>query len=90
MQVGMSTGIVFKAVWQATAAISLRMSAKFGTMGMEVELGGSHRLTEFSTAGCAVAAGLQVSLPSAVHQSSKHMVMKTVISRAGANGPTEF
>ena len=49
-----------KAVWQATASVSLRMSAKFGTMGIELELAGTQKLTEFSSAGCAVVAGLQV------------------------------
>jgi len=59
-QAGASTGVVGKVVWQATASMSLRASAKLGTMGVEVELGGSHRVSEFSTAGCSVVAGLQV------------------------------
>lgn len=62
-QVGASTGVVAKAVWQATAALSLRASAKFGTMGMELELGGTQQITEFSSAGCAVMAGMQVQRP---------------------------
>ncbi len=60
VQAGASTGVVGKVVWQATASMSLRASAKLGTMGVEVEVGGSHRVSEFSTAGCSVVAGLQV------------------------------
>lgn len=60
VQAGASTGFVGKVVWQATASISLRASAKLGTMGVELELGGSHRISNFSTAGCSVVAGMQV------------------------------
>ena len=64
LQAGASTGVVGKVVWQASASVSLRASAKLGTMGVELELGGSHRVSEFSTAGCSVVAGLQVDRPS--------------------------
>lgn len=60
MQTGASLGIVAKAVWQVTASTSLRASAKLGTMGMELELGGNQQVTEFSSAGCSVVTGLQV------------------------------
>ena len=59
-QAGASTGIVGKVVYQITESISLRASAKFGTMGVELELGGSRRISNFSTAGCSVVAGMQV------------------------------
>lgn len=60
VQAGASTGLVGKIIWQATASISLRASAKLGTMGLELELGGSQRVSNFSTAGCSVVAGVQV------------------------------
>ncbi len=60
LQAGASTGFVGKIIWQVTASISLRASAKLGTMGIELELGGSHRVSSFSTAGCSVVAGVQV------------------------------
>ena len=63
MQVGAATGVIGKFVWQVMASTSLRASAKFGTMGIELELGGSQQVSEFSTAGCSVVAGLQVLLP---------------------------
>ena len=60
LQTGASLGIVGRIAWQLTSSTTLRASAKFGTMGMEFEVGGSQQITEFSSAGCSIATGLQV------------------------------
>lgn len=57
----MSLGLVGKAIWKVNASVTLRASAKLSMMGWELELGGSQRVTEFSSAGYSVAAGSQVS-----------------------------
>ena len=59
-QAGAVTGLSGKLLWQYSPKVALKAAAKVGTSGVELELGASQQISEFSTAGCSVIAGLQV------------------------------
>ena len=57
---GAVTGLQGRCVYRLGAGASLRAALCLGTSGVELELGGTQRLSEFSSAGLAVSVGLQV------------------------------
>ena len=59
-QVGAATALSARAVWRFSDKSSVRAVARVGTSGIEVELGGAQRVSEFSTAGLGVSVGLMV------------------------------
>ena len=54
------TGLQGRCVYRLSSKASLRASLRLGTSGIELELGGTQRLSEFSSMGLAVSVGLQV------------------------------
>lgn len=64
MQVGAVTGIQARCVWRVNESTSARVALRVGTTGVDLEVGGTQRISEFSTAGLAVAVGLYVSAQS--------------------------
>lgn len=54
------TGLQARCVYRLGAKASLRGALRLGTSGIELELGGTQRLSEFSSMGLAVSVGLQV------------------------------
>ncbi len=54
------TGVQARCVWRVAEGASLRAALRCGSTGVELELGGTRRISEFSSAGLAVAVGLQV------------------------------
>ena len=61
MQVGAVTGIQARCVWRVSQCVSARVALRVGTSGVDLEVGGTQRISEFSAAGLAVAVGLYVS-----------------------------
>ncbi|KAK9804851.1 hypothetical protein WJX72_008677 [[Myrmecia] bisecta] len=59
IEVGAMTGLTGKCIWQASEKSTRRISFKFGTMGVEVEVGLAQRISAYSTAGMAVSVGFQ-------------------------------
>ncbi|KAK9907695.1 hypothetical protein WJX75_008271 [Coccomyxa subellipsoidea] len=58
IEVGATTGIQARCVWRVNESTSARVALRLGTTGVDLEVGGSQRISEFSTAGLAVAVGL--------------------------------
>ena len=56
------TGVQGRCVYRVSPDASVRASLRVGSSGVELELGGSQRLSEFASAGLAVSVGLQVHL----------------------------
>ncbi len=61
VQVGAVTGIQARCVWRVSQGVSARVALRVGTSGVDLEVGGTQRISEFSAAGLAVAVGLYVS-----------------------------
>ena len=57
---GALTAISGRAVWRFSDKSTVRAVLRVGTAGIEVELGGTQRVSEFSTAGLGVSVGLMV------------------------------
>ena len=51
-------------MWRVNESTSARVALRLGTTGVDLEVGGTQRVSEFSTAGLAVAIGLYVSAQS--------------------------
>ena len=66
---GAATALSARAVWRFSDKSSVRAVVRAGTSGIEVELGGAQRVSEFSTAGLGVSVGLMVRPPSHTHLS---------------------
>ena len=62
VQVGAGLGVSLRYVRQFTEKTAGRVVAKAGLAGLELELGATRRVSEFSTAGLGVAVGTQVTL----------------------------
>lgn len=60
VQVGAVTGIQARCVWRVSQAVSARVALRVGTTGVDLEVGGTQRISEFSAAGLAIAVGLYV------------------------------
>ena len=60
VQVGMQAGVMAKCQWQVAEGTVARCMARAGVAGVGVEVGASHKVADFSIAGCTIAAGLQV------------------------------
>ncbi|CAK0784705.1 hypothetical protein CVIRNUC_007909 [Coccomyxa viridis] len=58
LNVGAATALSARAVWRFSDKSSVRAVVRVGTSGIEVELGGAQRVSEFSTAGLGVSVGL--------------------------------
>ncbi|EIE26180.1 DnaJ-domain-containing protein, partial [Coccomyxa subellipsoidea C-169] len=58
IEVGAVTGIQARCVWRVNESTSARVALRVGTTGVDLEVGGTQRISEFSTAGLAVAVGL--------------------------------
>ena len=71
-QVGAATALSARAVWRFSDKSSVRAVVRVGTSGIEVELGGAQRVSEFSTAGLGVSVGLMVRPPSHIRLSGDH------------------
>ena len=72
---GAVTGLQGRCVYRLSNKGSLRGSLRLGTSGIELELGGTQRLSEFSSMGLAVSMGLQVLHPAPCHLSSCGMIL---------------
>ena len=59
-QVGAVTGISGRYVRNLTERTSGRLAVRVGSTGVELEVGATHRLSDFSVAGASVIAGLAV------------------------------
>lgn len=81
-QVGAATALSARAVWRFSDKSSVRAVVRVGTSGIEVELGGAQRVSEFSTAGLGVSVGLTVRPPS--HTSSFWLSSMSGLCSAGA------
>ncbi len=57
------TAISGRAIWRFSDKSTARMVLRVGTAGIDLELGGTQRISEFSTAGLGVSVGLMVSAP---------------------------
>lgn len=55
------TGLQGRCVWKFSDSTSGRVALRVGTSGVDLEVGASQRVSEFSSAGLAVAIGLYVS-----------------------------
>ncbi|BDA50839.1 DnaJ homolog subfamily C member 11 [Coccomyxa sp. Obi] len=58
IEVGAVTGIQARCVWRVSQGVSARVALRVGTTGVDLEVGGTQRISEFSAAGLAVAVGL--------------------------------
>ena len=63
VQVGAVTAISGRAIWRFSDKSTARVVLRVGTAGIDLELGGTQRISEFSTAGLGVSVGLMVSSP---------------------------
>ena len=73
MQVGAATAISGRAVWRFQNKSTARIVLRVGTAGIDLELGGTQHISEFSTAGLGVSVGLMVSFfPDVTHGLSGH------------------
>ena len=68
VQVGAVTAVSGRAIWRFSDKSTARIVLRVGTAGIDLELGGTQRISEFSTAGLGVSVGLMVSAPCS-HQS---------------------
>lgn len=59
VDVGVATGIALRAVRQLNDVLNARAAVKFGTHGIELDIGGNKRMSELSTAGLSVVVGIQ-------------------------------
>lgn len=57
------TAVSGRAVWRFSNKSTARFVLRVGTAGIDLELGGTQRISEFSTAGLGVSVGLMVRLP---------------------------
>ena len=62
VQVGAVTAISGRAIWRFSDKSTARAVLRVGTAGIDLELGGTQCISEFSTAGLGVSVGLMVSL----------------------------
>jgi len=59
LHVGAQTGVTAAVVHSLSARSGVRAAVKLGTMGLEVELGGSRRMGDYGSAGMSVTIGIQ-------------------------------
>ncbi len=59
---GAVTAVSGRAIWRFSSKLTARVVLRVGTSGIDLELGGTQRISEFSTAGLGVSVGLMVRL----------------------------
>ena len=68
VQVGAVTAVSGRAIWRFNDKSTARIVLRVGTAGIDLELGGTQRISEFSTAGLGVSVGLMVSCTETLHR----------------------
>ena len=68
-----------KAIWRFSNKSTARVVLRVGTSGIDLELGGTQRISEFSTAGLGVSVGLMVCLPTPLPHPAKAPCLESAL-----------
>ena len=86
VQVGAVTAVSGRAVWCFSDKSTARLVLRVGTAGIDLELGGTQRISEFSTAGLGVSVGLMVRLPDSRWSWSSYRALLCLVSAMKLSG----